>query len=91
MPRFLASQKSPVERLVLLILFAQRSRGRGLAHFVTQIEGMRGVQIFRQPAIGAALPQLIEQQKRVRIVQVQFVTYDVNFAAGNERRDNSRP
>ena len=59
-------------------------RGRRLAHFVSQIEGVRGVQILRQSAIGAALPQLFEQEKRIRIVQMQFVTDDVHFAAGNE-------
>ena len=79
MPLFVAIQKAPIERLVLAILLVERERGRGFAHFVAQIKGVRRIEVLRQFAPLAALPQLFEHGKRVRIVQVQSAADHMNF------------
>ena len=45
---------------------------------------MRGIEILRQPAVGAALPQLFEQDERIGIVQMQLAADHVHFAAGDK-------
>src|SRR5437868_4889780 len=46
MPRLLAGQKPPVQRLILPVLFVQCECRRGLTHFVAQVKGVGWVEIF---------------------------------------------
>ena len=63
----------------MLILFSERDRRRGFAHFVSQVKRVGGVEVFRQPAVGAALPQLFKHFERVGALQMQAVADYVNF------------
>lgn len=48
MTYLLTGQESPVQRLILLILLSERQCRRRFGHFVTEIKGVRSIEILRR-------------------------------------------
>ena len=78
MTRFGASEETPVQGLILHIVFAKSQRRDRLGHFVAEIKSMARIDRF-------VLRHLREQIKGIAAAKMHLVVDDVNQAALGEQ------
>ena len=76
----------PVERFVLRVLLAERQRSHCLTHFIAEVERMRRAQVF-----WLGLDELIEDFKRIGVLQMQPGSQQMNFRPVPQANGNCDP